>query len=187
MKFPATFLALVTLALLPSALRADTISATVNTSFGNQIIAPVLKGNAEVFSFTDFNTSLFSTSLETFTATYTDLSGSLGVLDVTESCVAVTVFLNHVAPCKSLAFSFTNATLGDITVGTLLGLGATAKGDVAGINFDGSIGASSASFDFTKPGSPSNSPVPEPGTLSLMATGLLGAAAAVRRKFATAS
>jgi hypothetical protein len=187
MKLPATFLALVTLALLPSALHADTISATVNTGFGNQIVTPVLKGNAEVFNFTSLNTSLFSTSLETFTATYTDLSGSLGVLDVTESCVAVTVFLNHVAPCKSLTFSFTNATLGDIAVGTFLGLGANAKGDVAGINFDGSIGAGSASFDFTRPGSPSNSPTPEPGTLSLMATGLPGAAGAVRRKFATTS
>jgi hypothetical protein len=185
MKLPAAFLALVTLALLPSALHADTISATVNVGFGDQIITPVLHGSAEVFNFTNFNTSIFSTSLETFTATYTDLSGSLGILNVTESCVAVTVVFHHVAPCKSLSFSFTDATLGNITVGTFLGLGASAKGNVAGVNFDGSIGAGSGSFNFTVPSS--NSPVPEPGTLSLMATGLLGAASAVRRKFATAS
>jgi hypothetical protein len=185
MKLPAAFLALVTLALLPSALHADSISATINTGFGDQIITPIVIGDAEVFSFTKLNTDLFSTSLETFTASYADVSGVLGVLNVTEACVTVTVLFNHAAPCKSFAFSFTNATLGDITVGTFLGLGANAKGDVAGINFDGNIGAGSGSFDFTDPSS--NSPVPEPGTLSLMATGLLGAAATVRRKFATTS
>ena len=185
MKLPAAFLALVTLALLPSALHADSISATINTGFGDQIITPVVLGDAEVFSFTNLNTDLFSTSLETFTATYADISGVLGVLNVTEACVALNVAFHHAAPCKSLAFSFTNATLGDITVGTFIGLGANVAGDVAGINFDGSIGAGSGSFNFTDPSS--NSPVPEPGTLSLMATGLLGAAGVIRRKFATAS
>jgi hypothetical protein len=185
MKFPAALLALVTLALLPSALHADTISATINTGSGNQLITPVVEGAADVFSFTNFNTNLFATSLETFTATYTDLSGSLGLLNVTESCVAVTTFFNYAAPCKSLSFSFTDATLGNISIGTFLGIGASAKGDVANINFDGSIGAGSGSFSFSNPAA--NSPVPEPATLSLMATGLLGAAGALRRKFATAA
>ncbi|WP_158943084.1 PEP-CTERM sorting domain-containing protein [Granulicella sp. S190] len=183
MKLHAAFLALVTLALLPSASHADTISASIDTGSGAQIITPVLKGGAEVFNFDAFSTDLFSTSLETFTATYTNLSGSLGVLNVTESCVAVTVVFKIVAPCKSLAFSFTDASLGNVSIESMLGLGASAKGDVASINFDGSIGAGSASFDFA----PTNSPVPEPGTLSLMATGLLGAAGLLRRRFATAS
>jgi len=187
MKLTATFLALVTLALVPSTLHADSISATIGTDYNSQIITPILKGDAEVFNFTSLNTNIFATSLETFTATYTDVTGSLGVLNVTESCVAVSTFFGYASPCKSLAFSFTDATLGDITVGSFFGLGASAKGDVAGINFDGSIGTGSASFDFSNPGSASNSPVPEPGTLSLMATGLLGAAGALRRKFATAS
>ncbi|WP_260737319.1 PEP-CTERM sorting domain-containing protein [Tunturiibacter lichenicola] len=183
MKLHAAFLALVTLALLPAVSHADTISATVDTGSGTQIITPTLKGGADVFNYEVFNTDLFSTSLETFTATYTDLTGTLGVLNVTESCVAVTVVFRIVAPCKSVAFSFTDATLGDITVGTFLGLDASAKGNVASVNFDGSIGAGTGSFDFKA----ANSPVPEPGTLSLMATGLIGAAGVLRRKFATAS
>ena len=187
MKLPAAFLALVTLALLPSALHADTISATINAGYGTQVITPILIGDAEVFSFTKLNTDLFSTSLESFTATYTDVSGALGLLSVTESCVAITVVFRNVAPCNSFSFSFTDATLGDITVGTFLGLGANANGDVAGIKFDGSIGTGSGSFSFTNPGSPSNSPVPEPATLSLMATSLLGAAGVLRRKFAAAA
>jgi hypothetical protein len=189
MKLPAALLALVTLAILPSTLHADSISATINTGAGVQVFNPVVLGDTEIFNYVHLSTDVFSTSLETFTATYADISGVLGVLNVTESCVAVTIAFGHAAPCQSLAFSFTNATLGDISVGTFLGLGVNALGDVAGVNFNGSIGAGSGSFNFTNPtppSPPSNSPVPEPGSLSLMATGLLGAAGIVRRKFATA-
>jgi hypothetical protein len=45
-----------------------------------------------------------------------------------------------------------------------------------------SVGLGSGQIDFTNP----PPAVPEPGTLSLMATGLLGAAGAIRRKFGKA-
>ena len=79
----------------------------------------------------------------------------------------------------------TDATLGSISLGNLSGLTDSIKGDVATINFDGNLGSGSASFTFANPAS--NSPVPEPATLSLMATGLLGVAGALRRRFATAA
>ncbi|MGH9597074.1 MAG: PEP-CTERM sorting domain-containing protein [Edaphobacter sp.] len=50
--------------------------------------------------------------------------------------------------------------------------------------FDGNIGVGSGSFHFSKPQEPSSDgPVPEPRSLCLMATGLLGAAGVIRRKF----
>jgi hypothetical protein len=177
----AAFLALVSLVLVPS-LRADTIFATITAGGQTQTLigTPVLDG--EVFTYTHLNTDFFSTSLETFVATYTDVDGLAGVLNVTEVCATVNVFLRQAAPCQNFAFSFTDATLGDISIGTFVGLGANVTGDIAKINFDGSIGAGSGSFDFSKPAPP----VPEPGTLSLMATGLIGAAGAIRRKFVKA-
>ncbi|MEO6804748.1 MAG: PEP-CTERM sorting domain-containing protein [Edaphobacter sp.] len=185
MKFTAALLALVTLA-FPVSLRADTISATITTNGGTQTIPGTSILNGEVFGYTHLNTDLFSTSLETFTATYTDIGG-IGALNVTEACAAVTVVFHQVAPCQSLAFSFTNLTLGDISAGLFLGLGANVSGDVAKVSFDGNIGAGSGSFNFSRPQDPSsNSPVPEPGSLCLMATGLLGAAGAIRLKFSNA-
>jgi hypothetical protein len=189
MKSFAAFLALVTLALLPAALHADSISATVTTSSGTAVIHGTSILNGEVFDYTHLSTDLFSTSLETFTATYTDIDG-LGLLTVTEACVAVNVLFHHAAPCQSFAFSFTDVTLGNISLGTFLGLGASINGDIAKVNFDGSIGAGSGSFNFSDPKSqtppPNNSPVPEPGSLTLMATGLIGAAGVLRRKLASA-
>lgn len=177
----AAFLALVTLVLVPS-LRADTIFATITAGGQTDTLigTPVLDG--EVFTYTHLNTDILSTSLETFVATYTDVDGLAGVLDVTEVCATVNVLFNHAAPCQNFAFSFTNATLGDVSLGTFVGLGADVSGDIAHINFDGSIGAGSGSFNFSNPAPP----VPEPGTLSLMATGLVGAAGALRRKFVKA-
>jgi hypothetical protein len=133
-----------------------------------------------VFSYTYLNKDLFSLSLESFTAIYTYEAG-VGTLNVTEACAAVIVVLHHPAPCQNFAFSFTDLTLGNISAGTFIGLNANINGDVATVNFDGKIGTGSGSFKFTD--LPSNSPVPEPGSLSLMATGLMGAATVLRRKF----
>jgi len=191
MKSLAAFLALVTLTLSTANLHADNITATLTT--GTTVdafttVIPILNG--EEFTYTNetlglwSNGNLLNSSTTVFTAIYTDVLG-VGLLNVTDVCADITI-IGPAVPCQNLAFSFTDVTLPDATLGLNLFIGAAGNvsGDVANINFDASIGAASGDFNFSNPPAPpTNSPVPEPGTLSLMATGLLGAAGAVRRKF----
>jgi hypothetical protein len=203
----AAFLALVSLTVVPN-LHADDISLTLDTGTGVQTLVGVpglVDGvNGVIFTNTSEQLGLLSqgdllaSATSVFTATYVDVSGTLGVLNVTDLCATVTV-LGKAPTCQNLAFSFTDVTLGDASiiaavganinlavggVGGSLGSGLTPDGtNLAGA----SLALGSGQIDFTAPPPPDgNSPVPEPGTLSLMATGLLGAAGAIRRKFAKA-
>jgi hypothetical protein len=90
-------------------------------------------------------------------------------------------------PCNFLH----GCTLGDASIVAAIaaninvGVGniSIAGANLANFNLlDVSVAGASGEIDFTNP-PPS---VPEPGTLSLMATGLLGAAGAIRRKFGKA-
>lgn len=102
---------------------------------------------------------------------------------MTDVCTQVTI-LGPAVPCQQLAFSFTNLTLGSASLIAALGANVNLAANVANIDFaSASIAGGSASVNFTNPGGPS--PVPEPATLSLMATGLVGLAGVVRRKFIT--
>ena len=205
MKKLLALLALAVLSLSTTNLHADSIIATLNTGAATDVLVqtPILNG----YQFTYSNLTsvtvfpglpgipslgipgtppLDNTRLTTFTATYVDALGTAGVLNVTDVCVDVTL-LGPPVPCQNLAFSFTNLTLGNSSLVAALGANVFLNGNVANIDLGGgSVALGGATVDFSGPpsnGNPNPSPVPEPSTLSLMATGLVGAAGAVRRKF----
>ena len=204
MKSFASLLALVTLTFFAPNLHADEISLSLNTGTGFETITgtPGLVNGVEGIIFTNTSEqlgfgigSLVSSATSVFTATYVDVSGTLGVLNVTDLCTTVTV-LGKGPSCQNLAFSFTDLSLGDANVVAALGADINlAVGGVNGslgsnLNPDGhllgaSLALGSGQIDFTAPPT-GNSPVPEPSSLCLMATGLVGAAGALRRKFAKA-
>ncbi len=120
-----------------------------------------------------------------------------GLLNVTEICATAGISLggsNTGTPCAAQALSFTDANFGAVQIDAALALGAQESVMVSGntatvqIAQAASIGLDSASFTFVDPvsgvsGTPASNPVPEPGTFGMMATGILGAAGAIRRKF----
>jgi PEP-CTERM motif len=197
----AAFLALVSLTTITPYLHADNIGLTLKTGVVTDayVETPILNG--EQFTYvhetlgvlTDGN--LLNSSTSVFTATYVDVLGTLGVFNFTDVCTTVTI-IGPSIPCQDFAFSFTDVTLGDASIiadvaaSINLNVG-LANVNVGGLNLvpDGlehlagvSVGLGSGQIDFTNP----PPAVPEPGTLSLMATGLLGAAGAIRRKFGKA-
>lgn len=146
-----------------------------------------------------------------FTATFTYVPLGVSVLNVTDVCANLAVIGSIPNPC-SLGFSFSDSGVG---LGTLasndpydpLNLGVVntdlniALGADIGIGVLGGtnenfglvladIGGGQANIDFPPPppggGNGNPAATPEPGTLSLMGTGLLGLAGVVRRKFRTA-
>ena len=117
----------------------------------------------------------------------------VGVLNITDLCATAGISLGGSAAgplCQAEALSFTDANFGAVQIGAAVALGLQETLSVSGntanlaIGQSASIGSASAAFTFVDPISapPTTSPVPEPGTLGMMATGLLGAAGAIRRK-----
>ena len=190
MKSLAAILALVSLSFATATLHADPVLTLNSGATALALVeTPVLGGDAFVYE--DLNTTVYSLlppSLQitdqTFTAIYTDIAG-VSLLNVTDVCAQVNVLAPQ-TPCKALAFSFTDVGLGDaFQIAALGAVGLDLTGDVANINFGASIGGGSAEIGFNPPGGGSGggpSPVPEPGTLSLMATGLLSAAGVLRKR-----
>jgi hypothetical protein len=81
---------------------------------------------------------------------------------------------------NSYVMTFTDpAFLGFTAVDNGLGLGLSFSGHTVTLTFPGGNikGTESSTFDFT-----STTPIPEPGTLALMATGLLGVAGLIHSK-----
>lgn len=142
------------------------------------------------------------TSLVTVTFANVD---NTGVLNVTDVCATI-----NLAPCANFALSFTDAHYGATSIGVGVSVAAAADttllADTALINIDGSLAASIGGFSDTVVfsglpafsngggnggsgggnggnGGGNPSPVPEPSTLGLMATGLAGAAGMLRRRF----
>jgi hypothetical protein len=185
MKLSAALLALASLTLAVPVLHADPIlTLDVGGSAVALVETPVIGGDAYVY--TNVFTDIFNTTLQTFTATYTDILG-VSLLNVTDVCAQVNIVFSA-RPCQALAFSFTDVGLGNAELLASLGtvVGVDVSGDLAGLNFGASIGGGSAEIGFPGGGNGGGtgpSPVPEPGTLSLMATGLLSAAGLVRKRF----
>jgi hypothetical protein len=177
MKYLYALLALVTFSCFTSALHADPIvSLQTGTTADNLIETPVLGGQQYIYSNT--TTNVFQTTNQTFVATFTDIAGVI-LLNVTDLCVNLNIFA-PAQPCKALAFSFTDASLG--TAAQLFALGtasANISGDVIGVNFGASIGGGSAEFNFPNP----PAATPEPGSLALLGTGVLGLAGTLRKRF----
>ena len=127
-------------------------------------------------------TFVLADGLSVITATYvgTPLADLFNVTDV---CVS----LGPLAPCKRYALSITDANFAGVSLGlgvsTYAATHTTLSGDEATLDLTGSVALGTDTVAFAGDPEPGTSPVPEPGTLSLMATGLLGAAGAVRRRF----
>jgi hypothetical protein len=187
-------LVVVVLALtLNPAAYADVISATLTTGLSTDTLVPTMIANGEQFVYvhtTDgvlSNGSLLNSSTSVFTATYVDVTGLLGVLNITDVCTNLTI-LGPAVPCQDFAFSFTDVTLPIATVIANIDASVNVNVGVAGLDIAGaSVGTASGQIDFTGPPTPPSSVTPEPSSLCLMATGLLTAAGAVRRRFTAAA
>ncbi len=174
MKLTAALLASVVLSAASTlAAHATTISPGIDLNLVN--------GTTNyTFLQTTPGTFVAADGLNSVTAVYvhTPLSDTFAV---TEVCLNV----GPLVPCKGYTFTIADTNAAAVSVG--LGLSAAALADttlstnLATLRVDGSLGAGLETVAFALPASAS--PVPEPGTLGLMATGLIGAAGAVRRRF----
>jgi hypothetical protein len=185
-------LAVLALTLNPAA-KADVISATLMTGLSTDGLVQSSILNGEQFTYTHTTLGLLSggvvlsSSTSVFTATYVDVLGTLGVLNITDVCTNLTL-IGKPTPCQDFAFSFTDVTLPIANVIVPFAASVNLTVGIADVDLAGvSVGATSGEIDFTGPPTPPTSATPEPSSLCLMATGLLTAAGAVRRRFTAAA
>ncbi len=116
-----------------------------------------------------------------------------GLLNITDACVSAGVSIGGTStgtPCQAQALSFTDANFGSVQIGAAAAVGFQETLGVSGntasfsVAQSASVGLGTAAFTFIDPvaAPPTSTPVPEPGTLGMMGTGLIGAAGAIRRK-----
>ncbi len=177
MKLTASLLASVVLS------AASTVAAHAST-ISPGITLNLVNGTTNyTFLQTTPGTFVATDGLNSVTAVYLQ-TGLADTFAVTEVCANV----GPLVPCKGYTFTIADANAAAVSVG--LGLSAAAMADttlttnLATLKVDGSLGAATETVAFALPAQTvTPSAVPEPGTLGLMATGLLGAAGAVRRRF----
>ena len=174
---------------------ADVMSDGLDVTINGAAVAGVYNPLLQEYVFTDtivglgvLHNSLLSESISTITATYTDVSGILGNLAVADVCESITVLGSTASPCSNVAVVGTETGIGplnaDIGTLTLIGADITLLPDPSGTFgvTTAVIGSSSGNIGFGNP-NPPPAATPEPASLTLMATGLMAAAGAVRRKF----
>jgi hypothetical protein len=208
MKNLITSLAFATLAFttLNQAAHASVITDGITLSVNGSAIVGIYNPVLHDYTFTDTITNVgpshhgdFSETVSTITGTYTDVSGVLGSLAITDVCNVSSVAGTTTPACSNVTLVATDSGLGNVTgitgpagstigplglsAGTLTLLGSDINLQSTGHDRSTFFSTGSASGDITFAPAPDNSPVPEPGSLSLMATGLVAAAGAIRRKF----
>lgn len=190
MKFIATLFAFSALALLTPKSYADNLTLTLSST-DSVTLTGVANGTGDVFTYNQTAVPVFdgATLLGlynlNFTAAYVGVGsfppGVASELVVTESCVDVLVGLDAVQgnPCSGLSFAYTNANVGDVlgVIGSA-NIGANVNAYVAGADLGLGIGQGTETFQFGPP----PAATPEPGSLSLLGTGVLGMAGIVRRR-----
>jgi len=199
MKLLLAVIALVSFGLFVPNVYGDNL--TLNLAAGTSVnLTGVVNGNADVFTYDHAAVPIFQGNTIAgiyninFTATYVDAGtfppGVASELLITESCVDVMVGAPS-AQCNGLSLTYDNTNLGALDLQTIVGLGVNINADINGVDIAGidigtglsaGLGGGSETLGFGNP-PPSASPTPEPGTLSLMGTGLLGVAGVIRRKF----
>jgi hypothetical protein len=133
------YLSLAVLALAFSAvciqpLHADPI-ATLKVDGALGLLTQLTVAGVQEYIYTDTVTDLADTMQTNFVATYATVAG-VQVLNVTDTCIQVTVVLTAPIACQALAFSFTDLAFADLNLVSALGTASVdLTGQLAQINF----------------------------------------------------
>jgi hypothetical protein len=167
----------------PNMFADPVLTITDGVGAGAFVETPIAGG--ETWVYTDDSTTILGlgvlqTDNDVLSATFTDVAG-VALLNVTDVCANIGV-LAPANPCAGFAFSDTSlgipyviSATGDLAAAVDLNAGALGI-DLAGL----SVGNGTASIGFNNP---PPSVTPEPSALTLLGTGLLGLAGAVKRKY----
>ncbi len=164
---------------------------TLNAGVGAGAFVETGVGGVDTWTYLDDSTTLLNNGLGSQTdndllvVAFSDVGG-IPLLNVTDACLNVSV-LEPVNPCAGFAFSDTSlgtpyqiSGSGDLA-NLDLGVGADINVSALGADVLGAeIGNGAAQIGFNNP---PPSPTPEPPALTLLGTGLVGLAGAVKRKF----